>query len=106
MLDAWWDYGTGVKSTCKDRWFRVQQRGHNMNLDNPWMWHAMINVMDKHTNTRSACWDQCLDNTIAKCFREHFRNLSYPIAHTPEKLEWLREHDRLSGKLGPILFSE
>jgi len=96
VLDAWWDYGTGLKTSCQDRWFRVQQPGHDMNLDMPWMWHAVLMLYDKYNNKSAPCMNECLKRTIANCFRNYFRAERYPIAHKGRVLEEVP---------GPISFS-
>jgi len=96
VLDAWWDYGTGKKTSCKDRWFRVQQPGHDMNLDMPWMWHAVLMLYDKYNNKKAPCMSECLNRTIANCFRNYFRDEQYPRAHKGPTLELAK---------GPIVFS-
>lgn len=96
VLDAWWDYGTGLKTSCQDRWFRVQQPGHDMNLDMPWMWHAVLMLYDKYNNKSAPCMNDCLKRTIANCFRDYFRAERYPIAHKGRQLERVA---------GPISFS-
>jgi len=95
-LDAWWDYGTGLKTSCQDRWFRVQQPGHDMNLDMPWLWHAVLLLYDKYNNKSAPCMKECMNLTIANCFKNYFRAEKYPVAHKGPKLEQAA---------GPISFS-
>merc|ERR1711937_1041813 len=96
ILNDWWDYGTGIKESCKERFFRTQQTGHDMNLDMPWMWHSVVLLYDKYHKTRAPCLDECHDRTIANCLREYFRSVRYPIWHKGTHIESLD---------GPIVFS-
>jgi len=98
MLDSWWDYGTGLKKTCKDRFFRTQQTGHDMNLDMPWMWNSLILLYDYYHNKTAPCLSVgCDKNTMGHCFRDYFLGLRYPLSHIPPDL----------GRVpGPIIFSK
>lgn len=98
LLDTWWDYGTGRKKICKDRFYRTQQVGHNMNLDMPWMWHSIILLYNWYWNKTTDCLtERCQTTSMAECFRGYFFNESYPLSHLPPELGHVP---------GPIIFSK
>jgi len=79
-----------------------------MNLDMPWMWHAMIMLYDKFHNVTAPCLGDgevgrkyCQNDTMGHCFRDYFRELRYPLTHvhsnSPAK--------GLDDVPGPIVFS-
>jgi len=67
-----------------------------MNLDMPWLWHAMLMLYGKYHNKTAPCMNECLKQAIGNCFRDYFEAEHYPIAHKGRALE---------GVPGPISFS-
>eukprot|EP01065_Artemidia_motanka_P033480 TRINITY_DN40475_c0_g1_i1.p1 TRINITY_DN40475_c0_g1~~TRINITY_DN40475_c0_g1_i1.p1 ORF type:complete len:492 (+),score=65.46 TRINITY_DN40475_c0_g1_i1:88-1563(+) len=73
LLRIWWDDGT--RPGCR-YWKSPFEHGINVDIDNFWMWHAIMNIRWP-SGTPTNCADPCKANlSMRRCMADTYRNVS------------------------------